>query len=253
MHPSRLILLRTVSKASYALLVLITIVATLLSCTALLSQAVRTSTDRSWAENINALVIGASYVVVLVVSLLYCGKRRIAVRLRLQRISKATRGLAQSDLPEPVRKYVEQEYVRACLVSYESLPKDAFHEGWGRPGTKYSGVRFRRALLDTIPEIDALAHIVIPTHPANKPHARMLHHFRFILPLLPVDEDGLTPLHYYDAAVQLARYGSGELSEQEFEIGMGAAQDLLRCLNECRLEMLDESSTSTRLDELSVK
>jgi len=79
----------------------------------------------------------------------------------------------------------------------------------------------------------------------------MLHHFRFILPLLPVDEDGLTPLHYYDAAIQLARYGSGELSEQEFEIGLGAAQDILRCLNDCHLDMLEGSSTSTQLDELS--
>ncbi|KAF8078438.1 hypothetical protein FPV67DRAFT_55139 [Lyophyllum atratum] len=244
------LILRTVSKVSYAVLVLITVVATGLSCAALLAQAVRTSKSQSWSKNGNALVIIASYAI-LVASLLYCGKRRIAVRLKLQRISKATRGLALDDFPDSVQKYVTQEYVRACLVSYESLPKDAFHEGWGRPGTKYSGIRFRRALLDTIPEIDTLARVIIPTHPVNKPHTRMLHHFRFILPLLQADEDGLTPLHYYDASIQLARYGSGELSEQEFETGIGAAEDILKSLNECHLEMLEESSISTRLDDLS--
>ncbi|RDB29608.1 hypothetical protein Hypma_015339 [Hypsizygus marmoreus] len=243
MLSSRLLLLKTVSKASYALLVLITIVATGLSCTALLAQAVRTAPNQSWAKNVNALVVGASYAVVLIASLLYCGKRRIAIRLRLQRISKANRAIGRGDLPEAVHQYVAQEYVRSCLISFESLPKDAFHEGWGRPGTKYSGIRFRRALLDTIPTIDALAHVIIPTHPISKPHARMLHHFRFILPLLPVDEDGLTPLHYYDSAIQLARNGDGELAENEFEAGFGAAQEIEKCLNECRLEMLEDSST----------
>ncbi|KAG5644723.1 hypothetical protein DXG03_007852 [Asterophora parasitica] len=240
---------RTVSKVSYVFLVVIIFVATGLSCAALLSQAVRTSPNQSWKTNVNALVIGASYLIVVVVSLLYCGKRRIAVRLRLQRISKANRALGRSDLPDAVHKYVAQEYVRACLVSYESLPKDAFHEGWGRPGTKYSGIRFRRALLDTIPEIDALAHVIIPTHPAMKPHARMLHHYRFILPLLPIDEDGLTPLHYLDAAIQLARNGTGQLSEEQFELGFGAAEAILKVLNECHLEMLEDSST--QLDDMS--
>lgn len=28
-----------------------------------------------------------------------------------------------------------QEYSRACLIAFESLPKDADREGWGRPGT----------------------------------------------------------------------------------------------------------------------
>jgi hypothetical protein len=117
-------------------------------------------------------------------------------------------------------------------------------------GTKYSGIRFRRALLDTVPGIgqypafqrfrfcpvsyplsldaDTLAHIIIPTHPKSKPHARMLHHFRFIIPLLPMDEDGLTPLHYYDSAIHLARISSNELSESEFETGMKASSDILK-------------------------
>lgn len=56
----------------------------------------------------------------------------------------------------------------------------------------------------------------------------MLHHFRFLLPLLPVDEDGLTPLHYYDSAIQLARHSNVELSEHEFEIGMASMGDILK-------------------------
>lgn len=78
---------------------------------------------------------------------------------------------------QSVHKYVSQEFIRSCLVSYESLPKNVFHEGWGRPGkgrcvylrsvvidlqplsgTKYSGISFRRALLNTISHIGMFKH-----------------------------------------------------------------------------------------------
>ncbi|KAF9535847.1 hypothetical protein CPB83DRAFT_842445 [Crepidotus variabilis] len=244
--------LRTVSEVIYALLFLIIVVAAGLSCAAIISQAVRTSSTQDWVKNFNALIVGASYIILLAVSLLFCVKRRVAVRLKLSRISKTYRTVGKGDLPNSVHTYVTQEYVRTCLVCYESLPKDVYHEGWGRPGTKYSGIRFKRALLDTIPQIDKLAHIIIPLHPALKPHARMIHHFRFIAPLLPKDEDGMTPLHYYDSAIQLVRNSSREVGEREFEVGMLAAERIVGCLEECRDEMRmggDEFSVGDDEDE----
>ena len=56
----------------------------------------------------------------------------------------------------------------------------------------------------------------------------MLHQFRFTLPLLPRDKDGLTPLHYYDSAIQIARNASEPLTEQEFELGMEAAKAIMQ-------------------------
>ena len=128
------------------------------------------------------------------------------------------------------------------------------------PGTQYEGTQFRRSLLDTIPVIgeeppseigpapglplpfsplvcylpvalphlDKLAHQVIPRHPELRPHARMLHHFRFILPLLQKDQDGLTPLHYYDSGIQLARNSSEEPTEAEYVRSMDAAHEIKR-------------------------
>lgn len=91
----------------------------------------------------------------------------------------------------------------------------------------------------------------------------MLHHFRFLNPLLTKDEDGVTPLHYYDSAIQLARNSGRDLTEEEFEVGITAAYQieqrlgsllysfepgfmfvLMRSLNECRLEMLEPDSSS---------
>ncbi|KIK04257.1 hypothetical protein K443DRAFT_93522 [Laccaria amethystina LaAM-08-1] len=214
-------LLRTASELTYALFVLILIVATGLSCAALISQAIRTSPSRSWADNANALCIGASYIIVLVASLSFCIKRRVAVRLKLQRISKAYRTISRDDLSKSVHRYIAQEYIRACLVSYESLPTDVVHEGWGRPGTQYSGMRFRRALLDTISHIGKFK---------------------------TYDEDGMTPLHYYDSAIQLARNSAAELTEEEFEVSMSAAHEIEKCLNELRLEMLGEMKAQSNDD-----
>ena len=54
----------------------------------------------------------------------------------------------------------------------------------------------------------------------------MLHHFRFILPLLPRDDDGLTPLHYYDSVIQLVRHASRQPTEAEFLLGINAADEI---------------------------
>jgi len=61
-----------------------------------------------------------------------------------------------------------------------------------------------------------------------RPHSRMMHHFRFILPLLPQDEDGISLLHYYDSAIQLARNSTKQPTEMEFQIGIESANGIKR-------------------------
>ncbi|KAJ3933609.1 MAG: hypothetical protein NXY57DRAFT_1117506 [Lentinula lateritia] len=236
-------LLKYLLQISYISLVLGTFCATLLSCVALLSQAVRTAPNRSWNKNFNALIIGASYIVLLIASLFFCLKRTLAVRLKLSRLSRKHKTITRGDVPDSVHRFITEEYARTCLIAHQSQPTDAFHEGWGKLGGQHEGVYFRRALLDTIPKIDSLARLVIPTHPALKPHARMIHHFRFILPLLTSNEDELTPLHYYDSTIQLARISHREPTEEEFELGIQSAEAIMQVLNECRLEMFEDSLT----------
>lgn len=59
----------------YALVVLLTVFFAAVSCALLLSQAVRTSSRRSWKKNFDAVVIGAAYVVVVRVLLPRTAKR----------------------------------------------------------------------------------------------------------------------------------------------------------------------------------
>jgi hypothetical protein len=76
--------------------------------------------------------------------------------------------------------------------------------------------------------LDAQARLLIPSLPPLRPNDRMSHHFRFIAPLIPMDDEGRSPLHYYDSAIQLARQADREPTEGEFEVGIAAADKIKR-------------------------
>jgi len=214
-----------------------------MSLVGFLSQAVRTSKRQSFKKNIDVLIIGVAYNVVILTSLAFCLKRRISVLRKLQRLSRGRVALRKGGVPKHVHDFATQEYLRTCLIAFESLPKDAHREGWGRPGTRWDGVCFRRFLLDTVPDLDAQARLLIPSLPPLRPNDRMSHHFRFIAPLIPMDDEGRSPLHYYDSAIQLARQADREPTDGEFEVGIAAADKIKRILFETREEMLEGSAS----------
>lgn len=53
-------------------------------------------------------------------------------------------------LSQVVHNFIEQEFLRSCTIAFASLPKVSHREGWGAPGTKHEGTRFRTAILDTV-------------------------------------------------------------------------------------------------------
>jgi hypothetical protein len=110
----------------------------------------------------------------------------------------------------------------------------------------FTAVDTRKALMATVPEIgtsllalsivpathcshpDALTRSVIHHQPPLMPHARMLHHLRTIVGLFPRDEYGLTVIHYYDSAIQLARQSGPQPTPDEFRLGMDAVAAIKR-------------------------
>lgn len=74
----------------------------------------------------------------------------------------------------------------------------------------------------------------------------------------------MTPLHYFDSAIQLARNSARELTEEEFEIGMNAATqiekrlgsyylhlNLLSFVSEMKLERLPPGNVGTGFNDSS--
>ena len=62
---SRLLLRTTVSQLCYVLVVLITAFFVTISCALLLSQAIRNAPNSSFVNNVNAVIIGAAYFLVV--------------------------------------------------------------------------------------------------------------------------------------------------------------------------------------------
>lgn len=109
-------------------------------------------------------------------------------------------------------------------------------------GTIYENIRFRTAILDTIPHIgtpaykdinlqffliqarfiDATARKVIPSMAPLSPHVPLARHLRHIVPLVRADEHGTEYFATYTDAVERARYASDELTEAEFEAALDA-------------------------------
>jgi len=227
------------SALAYLVLLVITGGILAISCIALLSQAVRTSPNRNWKNNENAIVIGGAYIIVIVASAAFWVKRRLSVVRTLQRIPKTHVAIRQGEVPKTVHEFIEREYLRTCLITYESQPTGIVQEGWGVPGTPYEGVYFRRALLDTIPTIDKAAQSLLGSdHPILRPHKTMEQHFRLLQPYVDVKFTVVEPyrrmtaLAFYDAAIQMARYGERELSEEEFTEAMRAATTIHSILEE---------------------
>ncbi|KAL5511900.1 hypothetical protein ACEPAH_5118 [Sanghuangporus vaninii] len=205
------------ARLSYLVIVLVVAFLLLISAVFLLSQAIRTSASRNWTGNIDAFVIGAAYVLVLVASLLLCLKRRLSVRLQLTRIPKGRIAVGKGDLPKAVHLFIEEELLRASTIAYSSLPKVESRDGWGSPGTKYEGVRFRTATLDLVAPIDAAARAVIPSMRPLSPHVPLARHLRHIAPLISADAHGETYFETFTDAVEKARYSSAEMTQPEFE------------------------------------
>jgi hypothetical protein len=159
----------TVSELLYWILVLLLGCLVALSAVFLLSQAVRTSPRRTFAKNFDTIVIGACYVAVVrphsacieytgiesPFSLLhryssassavhrytggYNGYLKdiglLARRMFLRYAVRSREMCFLSSYHQSVHHYIAQEYARACLIAYESVPKDGFQPGWGRPGS----------------------------------------------------------------------------------------------------------------------
>ncbi|TDL28684.1 hypothetical protein BD410DRAFT_781208 [Rickenella mellea] len=231
-----------IARFGYLALVLLTFVVVGLSCIGLLSQAIRTSPDRDWNANVNAVVVGGAYVLILAFSLGFCLKRRISVRRRLAKIPKSRIAVRKGDVPQPVQEYIEREFLRSCAVAYKSQPKATFREGWGAPGTKYEGIRFRTAVLDTIPEVDAVARLIIPSMPAYRTNVPITRHLRHIKSLISADDDGDAYFRNYTNVVQVARYASREPTEEEFGACIDAAAAIKQILLHYRMAQMDASN-----------
>ncbi|KZW02714.1 hypothetical protein EXIGLDRAFT_419726 [Exidia glandulosa HHB12029] len=212
---------------SFLFFILVALALVVASAAALLYESKRRAADRR-IDNLKTLYIGIAYVLLAVVSLVYFAVRRRDVQRKLGGIPRMHIATRQGDVPKSVHKYIANEYLRSAAILYASQPANGHQDGWGDPGTEYAGVRFRRAILDSVVQVDEAARTIVPRLQPIRPHARVLHHLRALAPLIPVDESGGSCLRRYDAIVEFAKYGKREMALEEYVEGIKAAEEVVR-------------------------
>ncbi|KAJ9093465.1 hypothetical protein QFC19_008324 [Naganishia cerealis] len=141
----------------------------------------------------NIVIISALLGAVLFTSCFLILARIIAVRTSFNTIPKPYIPTKHIDVPRNVAEHITTEYTRTAVIAYISQPTAEKQEGWGRPGTQFASIHFRRSIRETFhvirkgntpmfPLVDLLTHgfqydIVktlddVPQTPGSSPERR---------------------------------------------------------------------------------
>ncbi|KAG9032030.1 hypothetical protein FRB95_001980 [Tulasnella sp. JGI-2019a] len=199
-------------NATFALCVLLTAVSVAGSAAGIVFQA---KLAQGQVANWNVFIVVGCYVALGIEALIIFLNRRHTGRKKLSTIPKPYIAVKQGDVPKDVAQMISREYTRNCIIMALSRPNKGTHPGWGAPGSKYDGMRFREAILDTIPDIDSLARTFLPELLPLRPHRPMIEHLK------PLDfvllQDDSQRLGDYHELVEMARFDDAEPTEDDWE------------------------------------
>ncbi|QRV90539.1 hypothetical protein RhiJN_18557 [Ceratobasidium sp. AG-Ba] len=199
------------------------------------------------AANWNVLIVVGSYVALALISCIIWLSRRRHSAKRLRAIPKAFMPTKDGDVPKQVVRLVANEYDRASYIAYVSLPKGAQHPGWGRPGTEYEGISFRREIPATFQTIAATAQKLLPSLPAPSPFVRPA---AYLLPLARlvkmVDQRVWQDVERYSELVENCRY-AGPPSEETYKECMRCVGEITRVFDTIQLVLTKEGQSAVSI------
>ncbi|KAF8328158.1 uncharacterized protein EI90DRAFT_3065764 [Cantharellus anzutake] len=123
--------------------------------------------------------------------------------------------LEDGDVPSSVARLISLEYDRACGIARLSQPSAKFQEGWGTPGSTLEGVFFRKAMLETLLDVDREARVLLSSYPPLKPHKTAEGHLKALEALINLQEPSC--LQKYNVLIEQARHAANEPNEFEYE------------------------------------
>ena len=112
---------------------------------AFIQQASYTGNTR----RLNIVIIAALLGAVLFTSCFLILARIIAVRTSFNTIPKPYIPTKHIDVPRKVAEHISREYTRTGVIAYISQPTAGKQEGWGRPGSQFASIHFRKSIRET--------------------------------------------------------------------------------------------------------
>ncbi|CAG7847051.1 SubName: Full=Uncharacterized protein {ECO:0000313/EMBL:CCA68214.1} [Serendipita indica DSM 11827] len=212
------------------------------------------------------VLFGLPYLVTAL-AVFVCGlQRQYMLTYRLERVPRGSIVLQTDDAPRDVVDLVRTEYLRCSAIAYEALPTTGSQPGWGRPGTIYDGMNFKRAFLDAVEKIDATAREILPSLPRMPYPFQLCVHLRPLLGILPEAEKEAKEIDKFVRLVVYSENGQDEvvgerlrhseaksateMTEEEYERAMVAVNGLQAILGKEKQYLeSDYSSVSDQLSE----
>ncbi|KAI5452453.1 hypothetical protein NCC49_000616 [Naganishia albida] len=177
---------------------------------AFIQQASYTGNTR----RLNIVIIAALLGAVLFTSCFLILARIIAVRTSFNTIPKPYIPTKHIDVPRKVAEHITREYTRTGVIAYISQPTAGKQEGWGRPGTQFASIHFRKSIRETF-------HAILKTLDDQSPPTQ-----HTVYPPYAIRQISLHPnwphqaqplLDMYDAILTKAKYARSEPDAQEYE------------------------------------
>ncbi|EPB84704.1 hypothetical protein HMPREF1544_08503 [Mucor circinelloides 1006PhL] len=151
--------------ASLFFLIFLTAVCVAISAADVVIQALTDKTNTGQFDYRNLIVVGGSYLLLALASLLFSCSRMLTVRGSLQDIPKLYIPIKKEDLPKKVFHKIRYEFEQAKQTRKLAEPRseDIQAVGWAKPGTPlFEGLDFKQAIARTPAIVEKIALSINP-------------------------------------------------------------------------------------------
>ncbi|KAJ9126448.1 hypothetical protein QFC24_002191 [Naganishia onofrii] len=170
-------------------------------------------------RRLNIVIISALLGAVLFTSCFLILARIIAVRTSFNTIPKPYIPTKHIDVPRKVAEHITTEYTRTAVIAYISQPTAEKQEGWGRPGTQFASIHFRKSIRETFHAILKTLDDVPPSPGSSTKQRRTYPPYAIIQitshPNWPSTAQPL--LNLYEEILTKAKYARSEPDAAEYE------------------------------------
>ncbi|KAG1314081.1 hypothetical protein G6F61_001307 [Rhizopus arrhizus] len=201
--------------ASLFLLILLTAVCIAISAADVSIQALADKTTTGKFDFRNLVVVGGSYVLLALASLIFSCSRMLSIRRSMQNIPKIHIPIKKNDVCEKVYLKIKHEFEQVKSIKQNTIPRheDIQAVGWAKPGTPlFEGLDFKQAIARTPAIVESVAINIDPSY--KRPlYCPVRQYIEFLIREGLVDKQlGTTYVEGYE----IARFSRDPLSQQQY-------------------------------------
>ncbi|CEG70366.1 hypothetical protein RMATCC62417_06278 [Rhizopus microsporus] len=201
--------------ASLFLLISLSALCIAISAADVIIQALTDRTSTGKLDFRNLAVVGGSYVLLALISVVCSCSRMISVRRSMQNIPKLHIPIKEQNLPKKVYSQIWHEFgqTRAIRDQAKPRPEDIQAVGWAKPGTPlFEGLDFKQAIARTPAIVENVACNIDPSY-KRPTYCPVRQYIEFLIQEGLIDRELGT---VYVQGYEIARFSRDPLSQEQY-------------------------------------